>query len=140
MKSSKICWDNANSGVFIFTFQPISKSSYSTNFVHFIHHQFVHFINPEKPVRGLMNIFVIFIHPYMNPLPKWNKNLQIVQATTINTEYWFITLFENFLFWLKSFNRKNIVNSCIENICISICFKWITAKKKSSHQNWFREI
>ena len=33
-------WENANSGVFILTFQPISKSSYSTNMVHFIHHQF----------------------------------------------------------------------------------------------------
>ena len=41
-------WDNANSGVFIFKFQPISKNSYSTNFVHFMHHQFVHFINPEN--------------------------------------------------------------------------------------------
>ena len=45
------------------------KNSYSTNFVHFIHHQFVHFIDPEKPVRGLMNNFVHFIHPYMNSLP-----------------------------------------------------------------------
>ena len=62
-------WDNANSGVFILTLQPISKNSYSTNFVHFIHHQFVHFIDPEKPVRDLMNNFVHFIHPYMNPLP-----------------------------------------------------------------------
>ena len=62
-------WDNANSGEFILTFQPISKNSYSTNFVHFIHHQFVHFIYPEKPVRGLMNNFVHFIHPYMNPSP-----------------------------------------------------------------------
>ena len=33
-------WENANSGVFILTFQPISKSSYSTNMAHFIHHQF----------------------------------------------------------------------------------------------------
>ena len=41
-------WDNANSGVFILTFQPVSKNSYSTNFVHFIHHQLVHFIDPEK--------------------------------------------------------------------------------------------
>ena len=39
-------WDNANSGVFIFKFQPISKNSHSTNFVHFMHHQFVHFIIP----------------------------------------------------------------------------------------------
>ena len=62
-------WDNANFGVFILSFQPISKNSYSTNLVHFIHHQFVHFIDPEKPVRGLMNNFIHFIHPYMNPLP-----------------------------------------------------------------------
>ena len=41
-------WDNTNSGVFILTFQPVSKNSYSTNFVHFIHHQFAHFIDPEK--------------------------------------------------------------------------------------------
>ena len=41
-------WDNANSGVFILTFQPISKNPYSTNFVHFIHHKFLHFIDPEK--------------------------------------------------------------------------------------------
>ena len=51
-------WDNANSGVFIFKFQPVSKNSYSTIFVHAIHHQFVNFIIPEKPVRGLMNNFV----------------------------------------------------------------------------------
>ena len=63
-------WDNENSGVFIFKFQPISKNSHSTNFVHFIHRKFVHFISLEKPVRGLMNNFVHFIHPYMNPLPK----------------------------------------------------------------------
>ena len=63
-------WDNTNSGVLILTFQPISKNSYSTNFLHFIHHQFVHFIDPEKPVRGLMNNFVHFIHPYMNSLPE----------------------------------------------------------------------
>ena len=62
-------WDSANSGVFIFKFQSIWKNSYSTNFVHAIHHQFVHFIIPENPVRGLMNNSVHFIHPYMNPLP-----------------------------------------------------------------------
>ena len=56
---------NANSGVFIFKLH--NKLS---NFVHFIHHQFKQFINPEKPVRSLMNNFVHFIHPYMNPLPK----------------------------------------------------------------------
>ena len=33
-------WDNANSGVFIFKFQPFLKTSYSTNFVHFILQQF----------------------------------------------------------------------------------------------------
>ena len=45
-------------------------------------------------------------------------------------------MFENFLlslkkWFIKSFSRNNIFNSCIENICISICIKWITAKKKS---------
>ena len=64
-------WDNPNSGVFIFKFQPILKNSFSTNFVNFIHHQFVHFVDAEKPVRGLMNNFVHFIHPYMNPLPMY---------------------------------------------------------------------
>ena len=39
--------------------------------------------------------------------------------------YWFKILFEKFLFSLKkrlmkSFSKKNIFNSCIENICISI--------------------
>ena len=43
----------------------------STNLVHFIHHQFVHFIDPEKPARGLMNDFEHFIHSYMNPLRKF---------------------------------------------------------------------
>ena len=42
--------------------------------------------------------------------------------------HWFILLFGNFLFslkkrFIKSFSRKNIFNSCIENICISICIK-----------------
>ena len=54
--------------------------------------------------------------------------------------YWFITLFENFLFSLKkqftkSFGRKNVFNSCIENMCIGICIKWISVKKKSYYQN-----
>ena len=30
------------------------------SFVHFIYHQFVHFIDPQKPVRGLMKMFVHF--------------------------------------------------------------------------------
>ena len=80
-------WDNANSGVFILTFQPISKNSYSTNFVHFIHHQFVHFIDPEKPVRGLMNNFVHFIHPYMNLWPnvlRLNKRICLKAKTDYN--------------------------------------------------------
>ena len=54
--------DNAISGVLIFKF-----CNKSISFVHFINHQFVHFIDPEKPVLGLMNNFVHFIHPYMNP-------------------------------------------------------------------------
>ena len=55
-------WDNANSGVFIFQLR-----NKLTNFVHFIHHQFVHFIDPEKPVRDLMNNLVHFTQPNMNP-------------------------------------------------------------------------
>ena len=46
----------------------------SNNFVHFIHHQYVHFIDPEKPVRGFINNFIHFIHPYMNPLAKAFQN------------------------------------------------------------------
>ena len=61
---------NANSGVCIFKFR-----NKSTNLVHFIHHQFVQFINPEKPVRDLINNFVHFIHPYMNPLPSSSPRL-----------------------------------------------------------------
>ena len=38
-----------------------------------MHHQFVHFIDPKKPVPGLMNNFVHFIHPYMNPLPELGR-------------------------------------------------------------------
>ena len=77
-------------------------------------------------------------------LRKWNKNLRLMQVTK-HRICWFISLFEKCLFSLKkrfskSFSRKNIFNSCIENICISICIKWITAKKKNSYQNWFREI
>ena len=40
-----------------------------TNFVHVIHHQFVHFVDRQKPERGLMNNFIRFIHPYTNSLP-----------------------------------------------------------------------
>ena len=61
-------WDNTNSGVFIFKLR-----NKSTNFVHFIHHQFVHFIDPEKSVHGLMNSFVRFIHTYLNLLPDWSN-------------------------------------------------------------------
>ena len=59
--------DNANSGVFMFRF-----CNKSINFVHFIYHQFVPFINAKILVRSLMNNFVHFIHPYMNPLPNYN--------------------------------------------------------------------
>ena len=62
-------WGNANSGVFIVKFEPISKDSYSAIFLYFIHHQFVHFIDLEKTLCGLMSSFVHFIHLYMNPLP-----------------------------------------------------------------------
>ena len=68
--------------------------------------------------------------------------------------YWFITLFENFLFslkkwFIKSFSRKNIFNSCIENICIiynqyrSICrlssfiTRWSLSFNASIHYQWF---
>ena len=58
-------WDNPNSGVFIFKFQAISKNSYSTNFIHFMHHQFVHFINPEN----------LYVHwwtiSYISSIPTW---------------------------------------------------------------------
>ena len=48
----------------------VSYSNFSISlFVHFIHHQFVHLINPSKPVSGLMNSLVHFIHLYMNLLP-----------------------------------------------------------------------
>ena len=56
--------DNTNYGVIIFKLR-----IKSTNFVHFIHHQFEHFIDPEKPIRGLMNNLVHFIHSFINPLP-----------------------------------------------------------------------
>ena len=58
-------WDSANFGVFMFKFQPISKNSYSTNFVHFMHHQFVHFINPE-------NLYVYWwTISYILSIPTW---------------------------------------------------------------------
>ena len=56
-------YSDTNAG-FIFKF-----CNKSTSFVQFIHRQFVHFINPQKPVCGLMNSLVHFICPYMNPLP-----------------------------------------------------------------------
>ena len=85
-------WDNANSGVFILTFQPISKNLYSINFVHFIHHQFVHFIDPEKSVHSLMKNFVHFIHPYINPLPKIELN---------HFSYYFHTCWKIFEIWFS---------------------------------------
>ena len=55
-------WDNTNSGVFVFKFQPISKNSYSTNFMH---HQFVHFIDPE-------NLYVYWwTISYISSIPTW---------------------------------------------------------------------
>ena len=56
-------WDNAKSGVFIFKLR-----NKLTNFVHFIHHQFVHFIDSKKPVRDLINNLTHFTQPNMNPL------------------------------------------------------------------------
>ena len=54
-------WDNANCGVFIFTFQPVSKNSYSTNFVHFIHHQFEHFIQKNLYVAWRTILYILSI-------------------------------------------------------------------------------
>ena len=65
-------WDNANSGVFVFKFQPISKNSYSTNFVHFMHHQFVHFIDPE-------NLYVYWwTISYISSIPTWIRYQNIM--------------------------------------------------------------
>ena len=83
--------------------------------------------------------------PKMSRYPRIKQILRKYDQKFTNnaSNYWnkyriyrFITLFENFLFslknwFIKSFSRKNIFNSCIENICISVCIKWITAKKKS---------
>ena len=52
--------DNTNSGVFIFNFR-----NKSTNFVHFIHHQFVHFIDPLKTCTRLDEQFRTF-HPSLH--------------------------------------------------------------------------
>ena len=57
-------YNDTNVG-FIFKFR-----NKSTSFVYFIQHQFLHSINPQKPVRRLMNNLVHFICPYMNPLLK----------------------------------------------------------------------
>ena len=51
----------------------------------FTYHQFVHFIDPEKPVRVLMNNFVHFIHPYMDPLPK----IQFLRKIKYLRNIWF---------------------------------------------------
>ena len=71
-------WNNANPGVFIF-----KLCNKSTNFVHFIRHQFAQSIDPEKPVRDLMYNFVHFIHPNMNPLPSMNQDLGYVRCKVI---------------------------------------------------------
>ena len=58
-------WDNAYSGVFIFKIW-----AKFANFVHFIHHQFCTlYLSPQKYVLCLLNNFLHFIHPYINPLP-----------------------------------------------------------------------
>ena len=85
-------WDNANSGVFIFKLR-----NKFTNFVLFIHHQFAHFVDPEKHVRGLMNNFVQFIHPYMNLLPfqyhyKYFKVTRLIEYLSFFLKlFWFCT-------------------------------------------------
>ena len=60
-------WDNSSSGVFIF-----KLCNKSANFVHFVHHQFVQSIDPEKPFSGLMNNFVHFIIVIRNGKIVWN--------------------------------------------------------------------
>ena len=59
-------WDNANFGVFIFQKVHIQPISY-------IHPSPIcTFHRSRKTCTGLMNNFVHFIHPYMNPLPYWS--------------------------------------------------------------------
>ena len=50
-------WKNANPGVFRFQFRKKPN-----NFVHIIHQQFLHFIDPEKPVLCLLSNFEHTIH------------------------------------------------------------------------------
>ena len=70
-------WDNANSGVFILTFQPISKNSYSTNIAHFIHHEFVYFIDPEK-------LYVAWwINSYISSIPRWIRYPTLTQSVKV---------------------------------------------------------
>ena len=47
----------------------VSCSNFGINLP--ISYNFVHFIDPQKLVLGLMSDFVHFIHPYTNPLPKF---------------------------------------------------------------------
>ena len=106
-------WGNANSGVFIFKLR-----NKSTNFVHFIHHQFVQFIDPKKPVCGLMNNFVHFIHPNQRSNQDlfraeevWAKKRTIL---LIHTNKIIIYCCKDLLFWpFKLFYNSEIDAKCI---------------------------
>ena len=77
-------WDNENTGVFI-----IKLCDKSANLAHFI--------DPQYFALGLLNNFVHFIHPYMNPWPNimWVllKELKLVDArsTFQMWRYWQIS-------------------------------------------------
>ena len=116
-------WDNANSRVLIFKF-----CHKLTNFVHFIHHQFVHFIDPEKPVRGLMSNFVHFIHLCRNPLASFTSKIELVLALTLeNAFHWgfFLKPTERAWFLVKNCFMDFQNRSLIER---SICF-YVTISK-----------
>ena len=66
--------DNTNSGVFIFTFQPILKNSDSTNFVHFIHPQ----MNPLPEILGWCPTGPVLPHWQKVPLQPWLATLLVM--------------------------------------------------------------
>ena len=89
-----------------------SNFSKSTNFVYFIHHQFVHFIDLEKPVHGFMNKNLISSIPTMNPLPKLEVYYWIfhipkdpnLSNNIVLHDFWrkiFITLYSSLPDWLR---------------------------------------
>ena len=118
-------WDNANSGIFIFKFQPISKNSYLTNFVHFIHHQIVHFVDPEKPVQGLMINLVHFNHPYRNPLPPIGnqrciqpcigcQSMKLPLATFTDLMFLLYFIIHFFLMMAGSYTSQGLIQSTLD--------------------------